>query len=338
MSLKRSGLVFSWPVTTPFAIISVDIWSPGEISSVDGDKYLFGAMCDMTQFAVIQGYKNKESSTIAHLLMEGVLLKFGLCLMVICDQGSEHRKFFEKACAALNIRIHTVAKRNHRAVGVERFFKFMLPAQKLCAEERKTPKAFVECGVLCPYAWNATCIDGTDIPRSIPAIGRELRFPLDITLADIPLPTDNPGNKVAHYLRLLGDDVQFAQKLTGWLTDDRRMVQRERHNKDWQRITYEVGDLVMAQVARTSKSDKEQVQKMMFGCDGPFIIAKVDGPNSYSLRRFNKPQSALQKFSGDDLYLLPKQEYIRSLRLLRSTVSQPRLGSPPAPLVRYLWY
>ena len=152
MSLKRSGLVFSWPVTTPFAIVSVDIRSPGDISSDDGQKYLFGNMCDMSQFVVIQGCRNKESSTVAHLLMEGFLLKFGLCLMIICDQGSENRKIFEKACGALNIRIHPVAKHNHRAVGVERFFKVMLPDQKLCAEECATPKAFVECGAICAYA------------------------------------------------------------------------------------------------------------------------------------------------------------------------------------------
>jgi len=28
------------------------------------------------------------------------------------------------------------------------------------------------------YAWNISPIDGTNILRSIPAIGRELRFPL----------------------------------------------------------------------------------------------------------------------------------------------------------------
>lgn len=47
------------------------------------------------------------------------------------------------------------------------------------------------------YAWNASPIDGTDIVRSVLAIGHELRFPLDISLADIPTPINNPGESVA---------------------------------------------------------------------------------------------------------------------------------------------
>ena len=65
----------------------------------------------------------------------------------------------------------------------------------------------------------------------------------------------------------------------------------------------------MAQVARTSNAEKEQVQKMMFGSDGPFVIKSIEGPNSYSLQRYGRPLSALQKFSGDGLYLLPKQMF-----------------------------
>ena len=45
----------------------------------------------------------------------------------------------------------------------------------------------------------------------------------------------------------------------------------------------------------------------MFGSDGPFVIKNIEGPNSYSLQRYGRPSSALQKFSGNNLYLLPKQ-------------------------------
>lgn len=44
-----SGLVHSWPVTTPFSIISVDIWSPGDIKNCYGQKSLMNVMCDMCQ-------------------------------------------------------------------------------------------------------------------------------------------------------------------------------------------------------------------------------------------------------------------------------------------------
>ena len=66
-------------VRRPFAILSVDIWSPGDVVSADGYCYLFNVMCDISQFVVCLGCKSKEASYAARLLMEGVLLKFGMC-------------------------------------------------------------------------------------------------------------------------------------------------------------------------------------------------------------------------------------------------------------------
>ena len=74
-------------------------------------------------------------------------------------------------CNKLKIKFHVVAKQNHKAVGVERFHKFLNKAQKISTEERGTSEPFVEIGMATAYAWNASPIDGTDIIRSIPAIG-----------------------------------------------------------------------------------------------------------------------------------------------------------------------
>ena len=42
-----------------------------------------------------------------------------------------------------------------------------------------------------PDAWNAMPIDGTDNVKSIPAIGRLLRFPMDITIAELSTPIND---------------------------------------------------------------------------------------------------------------------------------------------------
>ena len=49
---RRSELYFSWPVTIPFWIMHVDLWSPGT-TTVQGKKgYLLNCVCDLTQFVV----------------------------------------------------------------------------------------------------------------------------------------------------------------------------------------------------------------------------------------------------------------------------------------------
>ena len=77
-------------------------------------------------------------------------------------------------------------------------------------EERETSEYFVESGMLSVYAWNASPIDGTEIIRSIPAIGRELKFSMDIHIAKIPTVIDSASKSVVTYLRHIQNDVQFS--------------------------------------------------------------------------------------------------------------------------------
>jgi len=224
---KRSstGLVHSWPITTPFAILSVDIWKPGATVNPRGFKTLLNVMCDMTQFVVSSAIERTDSSYIARIFMETVLLKFGICAMVVVDEGSEYRRTFEQMCKTLKISFHPVAKRNHKAVGVERYHKFLNHSQTIATEQRGTPEIFVECGMTTAYAWNASYIDCTDIARSILAIGRELKFPPYIIEAEIPTAIDNASTAIVACMQYLGNDVKFSREILQWLIHDRR----ERH-------------------------------------------------------------------------------------------------------------
>ena len=78
----------------------------------------------------------------------------------------------------------------------------------IASNDRDSLDYFIEAGISVGYTWNSAPIDGTYIIRSIPAIGRELRFPLDISLASLPNLTDNQANPVLEYLRLMDKDKQ----------------------------------------------------------------------------------------------------------------------------------
>jgi len=285
----------------------VDIWKPGDSKNADGFKMLFNAMCDMTQFIVSTPVKTTESTFLARTFMEHVLLKFGLYVMVVCDAGSEFRGHFQSMCEILKLRFHPVAKRNHKAVGVERFHKFLNHAQKIGAEERGTPGAFVEIGMTTAYAWNASCIDGTEIVRSIPAIGRPLRYPLDIQMCSKPPIIDVPSESIAKYLRYVDRDAEFARQLTQWLIEDRRSMHRERVNENRHLVTYEPGDVVMGRIAVQSKSTKGIVGKLVFQTRGPFVIIEKTQGSSYTVRAYGIDNGHTQKFQTEDLYLLPKE-------------------------------
>ena len=169
---ENTGLVLSWPLASPFAIISVDLWSPGRTTTSSGYKYLMNAMCDMTRFVISIRTKNNTATYLDRLFMEHVLLKFGFCAVVVVDDGITFRGLFEEMCALLKIKFHAAAKRNHKSISVERFHNFLKKGVTIYAEERGSNECFVEAAMVLAYAWNASPIDGTGIIRSIPAIGR----------------------------------------------------------------------------------------------------------------------------------------------------------------------
>jgi len=268
---------------------------------------LLNAMCDMTQFVVITPIKTTESIFLARTLMEHVLLKFDLCVMVVCDAGSEFRGHFQAMCETSNLRFHLVAKRNHKAVGVERFHKFLNHAQKIGTEERGTSAALVEIGMKTAYARSAICINGTEIVRSIPTIGRSLKYPLDINMRNTPPIIDNPSDSVAKYLRYVDRDKEFAQQLLQWLRDDRRSQHRERVNENLHLTTYEAGDIVMGRIAVQSNSAKGVVGKLVFQTRGPFVVIGKTQGSSYIVRQYGVNDGPKQKFQTEDLYLLTKE-------------------------------
>ena len=141
------------------------------------------------------------AAELSRAFMEGTSLKLGFCMVVAVDDDSKFMALFESMANALNIRLHRVAKRNHKAIGVERYHKFLNHNATILSAARQTHKCFVEVALVSAYAWNAMPIDGTDIIRSIPAIGRPFRFHIDVTLAELPTPTTNTAKSTVAYIR-----------------------------------------------------------------------------------------------------------------------------------------
>jgi hypothetical protein len=63
---------------------------------------------------------------LASYLMQAVLLKVGLCVMIVVDDGSNIKGVFKEACTIFNVRYHVIAKCNHEALSrVERLHTFL---------------------------------------------------------------------------------------------------------------------------------------------------------------------------------------------------------------------
>ena len=303
---RHSELMFSWPVSTPFFILHIDLWQPGKTEErFSGSTHLLAAMCDLTGFIVCHPVSNTTSDDLARVFMEEVLLKVGLCGLVVVDAASAFLSNFKDMCDALGLRFHQAARGNHKAVSVERFFRYLNKAVAIAANDRNTNQVFVETAHCAAYAWNSSCIDGTDIVRSVVAVGREFKFPLDITLHEAPTPVDGSVSAVHAFLRLAQENSQFAQQILQLLTEERRCYHRERANEARNQRLFELGNLVMVCVAVQSKLAKQRVAKLTYRLRGPYKIVDILEHGAYNLRKFGKPDSAKLKYHAEDISMLP---------------------------------
>lgn len=309
---KSKELVYSYPASSPFYIIHVDIWQPGDTLSAQGFGFFLGAMDDLTGFMIVAEFKELSSATLAAILMQQVLLKVGMCGMIRPDADSKFLGQFKNVCAILDIPCDPAARGNHKAVSVERFFRFLNKTLTIGSNARGSHAISVEAVHVAAYAWNASTIDGTEIIRSVPAIGRPFRFPIDVALTIPPdMPTANNATvNVYDFLRLGQAQSVFAQNILRLLTEDRRTHATEQINNTRKPIAFQVNDIVAVKVQVNSNKETGTVAKLSFQRRGPFIVVEAAGRGAYIVRYMYGPQNGpTRKYRGEDLNLLPPALY-----------------------------
>ena len=98
---KKSEFYFSWPITTPFYIMHVEVWAPGHLVDENvNNLQAMNAMCDLTQFVISTLVKRGTAAYLAQLFMENVVLSFGIVAVVVVDADSNFLGVFKAMCVA----------------------------------------------------------------------------------------------------------------------------------------------------------------------------------------------------------------------------------------------
>ena len=123
---QKIELYFSCPVTMPFYIMHVNIWSPGHLLDTNKDTIqLMKSMCDLTQFVISSVVQNINAEIIAKTFMEEVDLSFGMKAVIVVDADSKFRSVFEDMCKSLKIHLWPLARGNHKLISVEKSHQFI---------------------------------------------------------------------------------------------------------------------------------------------------------------------------------------------------------------------
>ena len=307
---RARELVYGFPIIAPFLVLFADGYTAGAQKNFDGESTYLIVACGMTGFAVMEPVRLANATGFSAALMR-IMLRFGICHTLVVDKASVFFSIFEQVAELLRLNLHVLSGDNHDAMLVERVNKYLNKGLRVMTNERNSIRVSSEAILLLLYAWNSAPIPGTDLPRSLVAVGRVFSFPIDFSVAKHLELTSTPAD-VINYAKDQAELLSASEQVARILLDEHRSYHREliNSNRPDPRL-YAIGDIVFAQRATRSDAARGRVGKLMNKMTGPWrVIEKLDG-GSYRLEhqlrpgRFDKKHASM--LSPYPLELVPFQ-------------------------------
>ena len=82
-----------------------------------------------------------------------------------------------------------------------------------------------------------------DIPRSVAAVGRRFKFPIDVKMASSPTLSSINQSVLCNYLRDIPNNSIFVTSILQVIIEERRTTHRKRWNADNSATPFEIGDV-----------------------------------------------------------------------------------------------
>ena len=279
---RSSELVYSFPVEAPFLVLHADLYQAGNHASFEGNTHYLIVCCGMTTFSAMEPVSKPDSTACASALMK-ITLKYGLCHTLVLDKDKKFYSVFREVVDLLQLNCHTLSGENHDGMLIERVNRYLNRGLSVMTNERESVRVAQESILLLLYAWNSAPIPGTDLSRSLIAIGREFSFPIDFSAAKHYELTSSPAT-VQSYAKDLATLMSTSLDIVKVLVDEHRSYHREKliSSRPDPRI-FAIGDIVFARRAVRSDAKRGRVDKLMYAHTGPWrIVEKLDG-SSYKI-------------------------------------------------------
>jgi hypothetical protein len=208
----------------------------------------------------------------------------GLPRLVVVDADNLFSGVFKQLFTLLQIPIHQISRENHKAIRNERFHRYLNKVQRINTADVASMFRWKQGALFALYAWNASPIDGTDISRSIVAIGREFPFPIDIE------PTINhealtEGQPALDHLDSAGPLLYRQRDLLAILNAERRQRHIDLRNDGKLSPSFSPGDVVIVRKQVQSRTAEGISAKLLFRTKGPYRVLEQISPSSYSVQK-----------------------------------------------------
>jgi hypothetical protein len=167
---------------------------------------------------------------------------FGLPRIIVVDAYSKLCGIFTKTLENLGIHVEVVSRENHKSVRNKRFHRYLNRVQQINTAETGSFFQWKQGVTFALYGWNAGPIDETNIPRSVVAVGRDFRFPLD-TQTRPTFVNGLEGTNTAGHHDVIHPLIANQRELLRILNEERRQRHRDLKNDSITERTFTAGDL-----------------------------------------------------------------------------------------------
>ena len=232
MEIVRSGF--------PMERIAVDIL--GELPITErGNRYILVIGDYFTKWTECHAMPNMEASTVASILVEQVVSRFGIPYFIHSDQGRQFEsKLFSEMCKLLQITKTRTTPYHPKSDGmVERFNKTLTAMLSAFVNENHTN--WDEQLQYVMMAYRSTEHETTGLTPNMCMLGRETTCPLDIMYEMPPAIKNIPQNM---WVWQFQENLEMAHAKVRQNISDNMKRQKRYHDENLSFETFEAGDKV----------------------------------------------------------------------------------------------
>ena len=275
-SQLSSAWLHGYDSKSPFDIQFLDVWTPGCLPSKQGHIKLLCSMDELCGFVEGAPIAKEDSITIAREAFSRIFIPNGLPRLVIVDDGSPFKGALRAMCKLLSIPCEPVSPQNHRAVRVERFFRYLNKVERIVVANNQSFHTWLQGVYFSLYAWNSSPIDGTNIIRSFVAKGRTFPLPIDLALDSTRPGPAHEGAPALEHVATMSPVLERQRDILRLINDERRRRHRELRNAAANQKTFQPGDIVIVRRQIQSDATEGKVAKLMFKATGPYIVLQAN--------------------------------------------------------------
>lgn len=271
-------------VGAPLECVGIDITGPHPKSS-SGFMYILTIVDHFSRWAEAYPIRNQEASTVARVLVNEFISRFGCPKQLLSDQGPcFEARLFQDICALLGIdKLRTSPYKPSTNGAVERFHRTLNSLiAKAVSQNQK------DWDLHLPYllaAYRASESESTGFSPNRLFLGRELNLPIDLVLGDSQMAPNlyTHDDFVSEQLTRMQNDFCLARQFM------RRQVtlRAARYDMRVRNADFKPGDMVWYFYPRKRPGIKDKWAKWY---TGPFKVLEKLGPVLYRIQKTPRSQ------------------------------------------------